>query len=88
MAQVFAHVSSCSRCPAVEHTEVTLEEIREMSAPGEVVPVLKIVVDGTDTVEFETLCGACTDIVLKYISAIGKHSEKKSSLRKAKDEDV
>jgi len=88
MGQSIAVITKCSRCPATEHRELTLEEVRELDTLAlEDKQHLSIRLNGVVTVEFGTLCAPCRDIVERYIALIGRVSEKKSSLRKSKGDE-
>lgn len=89
MGSHIAIVTKCTRCPATSSQEVTLEELRKLDTLAtEDKTGITIRLDGKLTVEFGALCEPCHDIVERYVALIGRVSEKKSSLRKAKDLEV
>ncbi len=79
---------ACTRCPRIEQTEVSVEEIVKLAkqqGSKVVIPegpkALSIRIDEKTMIEFEFLCGPCTQIVARYIEHIVRKPEKQSALR-------
>lgn len=92
---------SCTRCPRVEQTEVSIDEIVKLAqqskgGPGKAaIPegpkALSIRIDEKPPIEFGFLCNQCRQIVMRYIEHIVHKPEKQSALRtqtKVEVEDV
>jgi hypothetical protein len=82
---------TCTRCPRVEQTEVSVEDIMKMATTAKsqggktTIPegpkALAIRIDEKQTVEFPFLCTPCRQIVARYIEHIAKKPKHQSALR-------
>lgn len=74
----------CDRCPAVEETAITVDDIKAGKLPVEkadAAPKYEIKVAGKVVASFKRLCTACEEQVAKAVEDIGKKREKKTSKR-------
>jgi hypothetical protein len=77
----------CTRCPRIEQTEVSVEDIMKMAAKSkggtlfDGPKALSIFIDEKQVVEFPFLCTPCRQIVIRYIEHIAKKLKHQSSLR-------
>jgi hypothetical protein len=82
---------ACSRCPRIEQTEVSVEDIVKMATTNKsqggkaAIPegpkALLVRVNEKQTIEFPFLCTPCTQIVSRYIEHIAKRPKHQSALR-------
>lgn len=79
---------TCSRCPRVEQSEVSLDDVVKMAQTTgnkkslpEGPKALAIAVDEKATVVFPFLCSQCKQIVARYIEHIAKKPKHQSALR-------
>lgn len=79
---------TCSRCPRVEQSEVSLSDIVKMaqaSGGKNTIPegpkALSVSIDEKQTVVFPFLCSPCKQIVARYIEHIAKKPKHQSALR-------
>lgn len=88
----------CSRCPRVEHVDVSMEEIlaeakaaeaakkKPEEEPKKKAPAeLRIRLGDKTLAEFDVLCSTCRDIVTTHIDHIARVSKHKSSKRGGTD---
>ena len=79
----------CSRCPRVDRTEVSIEEVVKLAKTGLKQPrAMRITMDGNETHSFDTLCGTCRQIVERGLAGLSKRLEQRSSVRSAADVDT
>jgi len=77
----------CSRCPRVEHVEITMEEVVERAKRSKAgfaeseSSALNIRVDGEIVADFSVLCTQCRGIVARHLQGVIKKSDKQSSMR-------
>jgi hypothetical protein len=83
MAYTITINRKCDRCPRVEQTETTAEEVvRLAKAPPDQHPKALVVSSGgKPLVEFGFLCGVCQVIVDRYLGHAAKRPKHQSSLR-------
>lgn len=79
---------TCSRCPRVEQSEVSLADVVKMAQTNggknglpEGPKALAIMIDEKQTVVFPFLCLQCKQIVARYIEHIAKKPKHQSALR-------
>lgn len=82
---------TCSRCPRVESTELTIEEATALvrgDKKKEEDPQLAVrLSDKRGVMRFDYLCSTCRQIVCRYLDMIFKKQSHKSSLRPQKEGD-
>ncbi len=72
----------CSRCPREDREEISLKEAGSLAKTGLKKPsAVKVIVDGEDVIDIESLCKECRQIVSKYLQNINKKLKHRSSLR-------
>lgn len=76
---------TCCRCPRVEQTKVTIQEVVDMAKSGNEIrrgpTALSVALEGDIFVEFPFLCAICKQIVMRYVEHIEKRSKHQSALR-------
>lgn len=76
----------CSRCTRIDEQEIGIQEAVRLAESGLSKPAsLRIIIGGSETIEFEHLCGPCVETVDRYVGQIGKVLTQKSSVRDHKD---
>jgi len=77
---------TCARCPRVEKTEVSVDDIVKMSSASKGgIPngpkAIRVEIDESRAVEFPFLCAPCRRIVARYVELIAKKPKHQSPVR-------
>lgn len=86
MSAILTVNRTCTRCPRVEQSEISVADVVKMAGGGknalpEGPKAISIAVDEKTTVTFPFLCTPCKQIVARYIEHIAKKPKHQSALR-------
>lgn len=73
----------CDRCPAVQETTVTIEDVKAGKLPPAEAPVrYELKMQGKVVASYRRLCAACETAVSKMFEEVSRKRTKKTSTRR------